>query len=35
MRVISPKDIDLSKIVLTRGWHKTREDGMDVMEAAA
>ncbi len=35
MRVISPKDIDLSKIVLTRGYHRTREDGMDVMEAAA
>ncbi|MFS8069415.1 MAG: hypothetical protein ACMG6S_23885, partial [Byssovorax sp.] len=33
--VIRAKDIDLSAIVLTRGYHRTREEGMNAMEAAA
>jgi hypothetical protein len=32
---MTAKDIDLSKIVLTRGLHTTREEGMNAMEAAA
>jgi hypothetical protein len=32
---MSAKDIDLSKIVLTAGYHRTREEGMSALEAAA
>ena len=32
---MSAKDIDLSKIVLKAGYHRTREEGMSALEAAA